>query len=154
MDVGRADGRRDRGVVDVAVVEPRETKFGGGGRLNETTINCKRGGCIVVAVVVVVVVKGEGRRMEVTSSLSSHEGDGVGKRSGGGGTAMIVAGGEAVSLLSSWMSNGLGKDPGERGATIDDDVTRSLVPPSSTSVMRWLMAASKDFISFCKSAEK
>ncbi len=30
MDVGRADGRRDRGVVDVAVVKPRETKFGGG----------------------------------------------------------------------------------------------------------------------------
>ena len=92
--------------------------------------------------------------MEVISSLSSHEGDGVGKRCGGGGTATIVAGGEAVSSLSSWLSNGLGKDPGEGGDTIDDDVTRSLVPPSSTSVMRWLMVALKDFISFCKSAEK
>ncbi len=63
------------------------------------------------------------------------------------------AGGEAVSSLSFWLLNGLGKDPGERGATIDDDVIRSFIPLSSTSVMRWLMAASKDFISFCKSAE-
>ena len=29
MDVRRADGRSDRGVVDVAVVEPRGPKFGG-----------------------------------------------------------------------------------------------------------------------------
>ena len=77
----------------------------------ETTINCKRGSCIVV-----VLVKGGGRRGEVASSSLSHEGDGVGKRCGGGGTATKVAGGEAVSSSSSWLSNGLGKDPGERGA--------------------------------------
>jgi hypothetical protein len=78
------------------------------------TINCKRGGCIVG-----VVVKGGGRRGKVASSSSSHKGDGVGKRCGGGETATKIAGGEAVSLMSSLSlshSSGVSKDSGERVA--------------------------------------
>ena len=115
MDVQWADGRRDRGVVDVAVVEPRGPKFGGGegGGMKQQSI-------------------GKG---EVASSLSSsREGEGGGRlhchcramkatvwgKDVGAGAATKVAGGEAVSSSSSWLSNGVGKDPGERVQGSDD----------------------------------
>jgi hypothetical protein len=112
-----SDGRMGEGIgvsLTSRLLSRVGQNSGRGGKWNETTINCKRGGCIVV-----VVIKGGGRRGKVASSSLSHEGDGVGKRCGGRETATKVAGGEAVSSMSSLSSShssGVSKDSGERVA--------------------------------------
>jgi hypothetical protein len=60
-------------------------------------------------------------RVEVTSLLLSHEGNGVGKRCGGGGTATIVAGGKLSLRCLLGCRTVWAKTLGERRAMIDDD---------------------------------
>ena len=111
-----SDGRMGEGIgvsLTSRLLSRVGQNSGRGGKWNETTINCKRGGCIVV-----VVVKRGGRRGEVASSSSSEE------MWGRGDSDDICGGRGCVFVVFFLVVEQCGQRPrgeGGRGATIDND---------------------------------
>jgi len=111
-----SDGRMGEGIgvsLTSRLLSRVGQNSGRGGKWNETTINCKRGGCIVV-----VVVKRGGRRGEVASSSSSEEM--WGRRD----SDDICGGRGCVFVVFFLVVEQCGQRPrgeGGRGATIDND---------------------------------